>query len=79
MIEAARSEGEKAAERSFQYAFEVEKIHAKLYEKLLGKLEGQQEDYPYFVCPVCGYTAEKDAPDVCPVCGAKGSMFKKIE
>ena len=79
MIEAARSEGEKAAERSFQYAFEVEKIHAQLYEKLLGKLEGQQEDYPYFVCPVCGYTAEKDAPDVCPVCGAKGSMFKKIE
>jgi rubrerythrin len=35
--------------------------------------------YAYWVCPVCGYTAEKEAPEVCPVCGAKGKMFRKIE
>ncbi|MGA1864432.1 MAG: rubrerythrin family protein [bacterium] len=79
MIKAARAEGNKEAERSFQFAFEVEKVHASLYKKLLDNLGKLQEDHPYFVCPVCGYTAEKKAPDTCPVCGTKGSMFKKIE
>jgi rubrerythrin len=79
MIEAARAEGNKVAERSFHYANEVEKIHAKLYQEMLDHLGKSQETYPYFVCPVCGYTAGKEAPDVCPVCGAKEKMFKKID
>jgi rubrerythrin len=57
----------------------VEKIHAQLYTKLLDTLDTSQESYSYYVCPVCGYTVEKDAPDVCPVCSAKGSMFRKVE
>ena len=79
MIEAAKAEGNKEAERTFIYANEVEKTHAQLYTKLLDTLDTSQESYPYYVCPVCGYTAEKDAPDVCPVCGTKGKMFRKIE
>ena len=38
MIQAAKDEGEKAAERSFTYANEVEKIHAGLYQKALDNL-----------------------------------------
>jgi len=79
MIEAAKAEGNKEAERSFYFANEVEKIHASLYAKLLANLGSGGEEYPYFVCPVCGYTAEKDPPEACPVCGAKGKMFKKVE
>lgn len=79
MIEEARAEGNKEAERSFHYANEVEKIHAGLYERLLAGLEGAGEGYPYWVCPVCGYTAEREAPETCPVCGAKGKVFRKIE
>jgi len=79
MIEAAQAEGDKQAERTFQFAFEVEKVHARLYQKLLDTLDRTQEDYPYFVCPVCGYTSEKEPPDTCPVCGTKGNMFKMIE
>jgi rubrerythrin len=79
MIDAAKGEGNKEAERTFDYANEVEKVHAQLYQKLLDTLDSSQESYPYFVCPVCGYTAEKDAPGACPVCGTKGSMFRKIE
>lgn len=81
MIETAKAEGNKAAERSFHYANEVEKTHAKLYQEILDHLGTSQakETYPYFVCPVCGYTAGKEAPDVCPVCGAKGKVFKKVE
>lgn len=79
MIEAAQSEGEKEAERTFNYANAVEKVHAALYQKLLGTLGQTQEPYPYYVCPVCGYTAEKEAPENCPVCGAKRERFRKIE
>jgi len=79
MIEAAKAEGQKEAERSFNYANEVEKIHAQLYQKLLDGLEKPQENYPYYICPICGYTAEKEPPGICPVCGAKREVFKKIE
>jgi len=79
MIEAAKAEAQKVAERSFSYANSVEKVHAELYQKLLDGLGKSQENYSYYVCPVCGYTAEKQAPGTCPVCGAKGEMFKKIE
>jgi rubrerythrin len=79
MIAAAKAEGQKDAERSFSYANAVEKVHAQLYEKILAGLGGKQEDLPYYVCPVCGYTVEKNAPDTCPVCGTKGSLFKRID
>jgi len=78
MIEAAKAEGTKEAEMSFHYANEVEKIHSKLYQKLLASL-GSSEAYPYYVCPYCGNTMEGEAPAVCQVCGAKGELFLKIE
>src|SRR5512133_1614013 len=79
MIETAKAEGNKEAERSFNYANEVEKVHAALYEKLIAGLGSGGEVYPYYVCPVCGYTAEREAPEVCPVCGTKGKMFRQVE
>jgi len=79
MIEAARAEGNKEAERTFVYANEVEKVHARLYQELSDSLGSSQESYPYYVCPTCGYTAENDAPEICPVCGVKGRMFRKID
>jgi rubrerythrin len=79
MIEAAKAEGNKEAERSFNFANEVEKIHARLYQQVLDNLESTKESSSYYVCPVCGYTSEKEAPETCPVCGAKGKMFKKVD
>jgi len=79
MIEAAKVEGHKEAERSFVFANEVEKIHAGLYQRMLDHLDGAKETYSYYICPVCGYTAEKEAPETCPVCGAKSKMFKKVD
>jgi rubrerythrin len=79
MIEAGKAEGQKVAERSFTFANAVEKVHAQLYQSLLDGLGKPQENYPYYVCPVCGFTAEKAAPGTCPVCGTKGTMFKRIE
>jgi rubrerythrin len=79
MIAAAKAEGHKEAERSFAFANEVEKIHAGLYQQVLDELGSAKEPYSYYVCPVCGYTTEKEAPETCPVCGAKGKMFKKVD
>lgn len=79
MLEAAKAEGNKEAERSFHYANEVEKIHAQLYRKMLDNLGAGEETYPYYVCPVCGYTSDKEPPDNCPICGTKGKMFRKID
>ncbi|MBN1471200.1 MAG: rubrerythrin family protein [Syntrophaceae bacterium] len=79
MIEAAKTEENKDAERTFHFANEVEKIHARLYQEMLNTLDSATDSYSYYVCPVCGYTAEKEAPEICPICGAKGKMFKKVD
>jgi rubrerythrin len=77
MIEKAKEEGNKAAERSFTYANEVEKVHAELYQKALDNVDSLEET-DYFVCSVCGYTCEKEAPEKCPVCGAKSKAFFRV-
>ncbi len=80
MIDIARAEGDKQALRSFEFANAVEKIHANLYKGLLETMDDQdQDEYPYFVCPVCGHTAGQEAPETCPVCGAKGSLYKRVD
>lgn len=80
-IKAAQDEGNKAAERTFNFANEVEKIHHKLYEIALKVVESGKdlEQKEIHICPVCGYTHEGSLPDKCPVCGALKKVFKKIE
>jgi len=78
MIRDAEAEGNKGALRSFNYANDVEKIHAALYKKALENL-GKSHDADMYVCQVCGYTVEGEAPDECPVCKAKKQSFKKID
>jgi rubrerythrin len=78
MIATAKEEANKAAERSFAYANEVEKIHAGLYQKALDNLAGLKET-DYYVCSVCGYTCEGEPPDTCPVCKAKAKAFFRVD
>ncbi len=79
MIEEAKKEGNKAAERSFSFANDVEKIHAGLYKKALENLENPGDVECYYVCSVCGYTCEDEAPDKCPVCGALKKAFDRVD
>ena len=79
MITEAEAEGSTTALRSFKFANEVEKVHAGLYQKALDTLgKGDIETFDYFICPVCGHTVERGAPEVCMVCGAKGAVFFKV-
>ncbi len=77
MIDDARAEENAGALRTFNYANDVEKVHAALYQKALDSL-GRNAETDYEVCQVCGYTAEGEL-DECPVCKAKKQAFKKAE
>jgi len=77
MMETAKSEKKNDAFQTFHFANSVEKIHASLYQKAFESL-GKNEAVDYYVCPVCGNTVEKAAPDKCPICGAPGKSFVKI-
>ena len=78
MIETAKKEGNKAAERSFAMANAVEQTHARLYKDALANL-GQNAEQDVYVCPVCGETVVGNVPEKCPVCGAAGKVFMKID
>jgi rubrerythrin len=80
-LEAAKKEGNKKAERTFNYANEVEKVHHRLYNGALESIEKGKdlEKNDIYICPVCGYTHEGEPPDKCPVCGAAKKVFKKID
>ena len=79
-IEDAKEEGNKQAERTFDYANQVEVVHHKLYEKALEAVQNGEdlEEEDMYICPVCGYTHEGEAPETCPVCGAKKMVFNKV-
>jgi rubrerythrin len=76
-IEVAKFQGEKGAQRSFEWSYATEKKHKELFEKALQAVEAGHDVGlgPIQVCEVCGYTLEGDAPDKCPLCGAKKEKF----
>ncbi len=78
MLEDAKAEANKAATMTFDYANQVEKVHAALYKKAIDDF-GKNRETDYVVCQVCGMTIEGEAPDKCPVCGAPKSSFKKMD
>jgi len=80
-IEVARKEKDNVALRSFELASKVEQVHHKLFEGMLKDLESgnAKTDKPFYVCQVCGYTVEGEAPERCPVCGAPRGRFKQID
>jgi len=80
-LQDAKGEGNKGAERTFNLANEVEKIHHKLYESALEAVESGKdlEKQDVYICPVCGYTHEGDPPEKCPVCGAVKKVFQEIK
>jgi len=78
MIEEASEESQDKARLSFNYANQVEAVHAGLYQNYLDSL-GNNAGTPIFVCQVCGNTVEGAAPDKCPICGNPKEMFNEIK
>jgi rubrerythrin len=78
----AKAEEHKGAARSFQWAWEVEQFHEKLYGAALEAFQkGETADgATYWVCGTCGHTHVGDAPpERCPVCKSKATAYSKID
>ena len=78
-LEEAHRANESRAIRTFEYALEVEKVHEQLYRNAFENLGKEEENFDYYICPACGYTHERNAPDQCPICGVKGEKFLRIQ
>lgn len=76
-IKEANEEDNAHVARIFSYSRDVERGHAKLYEKALEHMLGDVET-EYYVCGVCGYVSDGDLPEVCPICGAPGERFRRV-
>jgi rubrerythrin len=76
----AKLQDERGAGRLFNWALQSEKMHVELYQKAKQAAE-RGEDIrveAIYVCEVCGYTIEGEAPDKCPVCGAVKERFVRF-
>lgn len=80
-IETAIQERNDLAERSFDWANRVEKVHYGYFDAAYKDMkEGKQlADVTYYVCQVCGNTVKDNVPDKCPICGVAATAFKKVE
>ncbi|MGE5279667.1 MAG: rubrerythrin family protein [Deltaproteobacteria bacterium] len=80
-IKIAEFQGEANAQRSFTWAFETEKEHAQLFRRAKEAVDkGKDTDVKkLYVCKVCGYTHEGDAPEKCPLCGAPKAKIETFE
>jgi rubrerythrin len=77
LIKDAAEDGNKAVLKAFSQARDVESQHAKLYKKAINDMVAERET-DYYVCQVCGFINEDEAPDRCPICGAIKEKFSQV-
>jgi len=76
-IKDASEERIKSVEEAFSQSRDVENRHAELYKKAMNDMLSDRQAV-YYVCQVCGYISEDEAPDNCPICGAVKGKFKLV-
>jgi len=76
----AKLQDERNAQRVMEWALQAEKIHAGMYQKAKQSVESGKDIRlgDIYICKVCGYTVEGEAPGRCPVCGATSEKFRKF-
>ena len=79
-MQAAKEDDERRALTSMHDANEAEKVHAALYARAKDAVAASADmaAVAIFVCPVCGYTMEGEAPARCPICNSPSSKFLKF-
>ena len=77
LIKDASDENQKSAQKAFTNSRDVENRHAELYKKAMNDMLADRST-EYYVCQVCGYISEDEAPEKCPVCGAVIGKFKLV-
>lgn len=76
-IQVAKFQDEKGALRSFEYCYNCEKEHRRLFEKAVKAVEREMDVNlgNVVVCNVCGFTIEGEIPDKCPLCNASKEKY----
>lgn len=78
----ATSQLDTTAMRSFHWAMESEKSHARLCEDALTSMEKgpgwTKEQLDFYVCTLCGYTAKSQEAENCPACNFLWDRFEVI-
>ncbi len=79
-IAAALADEEKRAQGSMEDALAAEKVHAALYAAAKAAVAAGKDSEmgDVYVCGVCGFTMDGEAPDKCPICGAPHTRFSKF-
>jgi rubrerythrin len=80
----ATSRFDTSAARSFRWAIESEKSHARLYEDAIAAVALGKSDcwtkaaIEFYVCTLCGYTARTPEAQNCPPCNFLWARFEVI-
>ncbi|UCF85310.1 MAG: rubrerythrin family protein [Desulfobacteraceae bacterium] len=77
LIKDASDEGKESVLNAFSQSRDVENRHAELYKKAMNDMLSDRET-DYYVCQVCGYVSEDEAPERCPICGAVPGKFRLV-
>jgi rubrerythrin len=81
-VQQARACHDEAVERTYTWALEAEKAHARLFNEALAKMESEDEESwittadGFYVCPGCGYTTEQEhEAERCGICDCPRNRF----
>jgi rubrerythrin len=76
---------ESTAIRSFTLALEADKSHYRLYSDAIARLNSNgrsswaSSKHDFFVCALCGYTAQNPESENCPACNFLWEKFETIQ
>lgn len=74
----AQATKQSAAERTFHYALEAEREHARLYREALERLQAGKPAVAYYVCLICGFTTPDGDFARCQVCNNPRERFETV-
>ncbi len=79
-IREAKGHDNTAAVRTFEWAMEAEKTHARLFSEAIAVLESGWliAARNFYVCAACGYTSETPESEHCPTCHLAWEKFEVI-
>ena len=79
-IREAKGHNNTAALRSFEWALEAEKTHARLFSEAISVLDSGWliAARTFYVCTACGYTSETPEAERCPTCNLPWERFEAI-
>jgi rubrerythrin len=79
-IREAKNHNNAAAIRTFEWAMDAEKTHARLFSEAIAVLESGWliAARTFYVCTACGFTSETPESERCPTCNLSWEKFEVI-